>query len=307
MGKLPSFQFYPGDWVQDTRALSLSAKGAWIDILCALWRSPNRGTLGLPLIGWARLIGATTETTTTALCELIELHTCDSNLTPDEVRAIGFGRVNEPGSNEVHGPGPNQVRNAALQKCNVEITLVNRRMVREERDRRGNALRQERYRVTRSSNANVTDKVTPPSSSSSSSSLHPPTPQRGNGRRVSPAEFDRFWQAYPRKEAKQDALKSFAKLNPDSALVDTMISWIGEAILSEQWKDKGKIPHPATWLNGRRWEGDTPPKPTGNGSRPQQACLPEDPPGSDPRPPKGMRWARGPDGTVIHPLRAVLV
>ncbi len=30
MAKLPAFQFYPGDWIQDTRALTLAAKGAWI-------------------------------------------------------------------------------------------------------------------------------------------------------------------------------------------------------------------------------------------------------------------------------------
>lgn len=69
-GKAPAFQFYVGDWLQDTRALSLSAKGAWIDILCALWRSSSRGTLTLPLIGWARLIGGTVEQTNEVISEL---------------------------------------------------------------------------------------------------------------------------------------------------------------------------------------------------------------------------------------------
>jgi len=73
--------------------------------------------------------------------------------------------------------------------------------------------------------------------------------------------FEKFWEAYPRKEAKLAARKAFEKLKPDEALLAEMIPWLEKACQSEQWQDKSKIPHPATWLNQKRWEGDPPPMP----------------------------------------------
>src|SRR5512139_3445991 len=45
--KLPSFQFYPGDWMKDPglRSVSLEARGLWIDMLCLLFESGRRGYL----------------------------------------------------------------------------------------------------------------------------------------------------------------------------------------------------------------------------------------------------------------------
>lgn len=47
MSKLPSMQFYPGDWMKDPalRAVSISARGLWIDMLCLMWESARRGYL----------------------------------------------------------------------------------------------------------------------------------------------------------------------------------------------------------------------------------------------------------------------
>ena len=74
--------------------------------------------------------------------------------------------------------------------------------------------------------------------------------------------FARFWMEYPRKEAKQAAIKAFEKLKPDEALLEIMLSAIRKSKESAQWQESGGqfIPHPATWLNQRRWE-DEPPKP----------------------------------------------
>ena len=70
--------------------------------------------------------------------------------------------------------------------------------------------------------------------------------------------FDRFWTAYPRKVAKPDARKKFEKLNPDEALLETMLAAIEKQKRSDQWiRDGGQfIPHPSTWLNQRRWEDE---------------------------------------------------
>jgi hypothetical protein len=48
--KLPAFQFYPGDWRRDpgVQALDHAAKGVWIDLLCMMHDSPERGRLVFP-------------------------------------------------------------------------------------------------------------------------------------------------------------------------------------------------------------------------------------------------------------------
>ncbi len=70
--------------------------------------------------------------------------------------------------------------------------------------------------------------------------------------------FSIFWSAYPKKQAKGKAESAFKKLNPDETLMATIMSAIEKAKKSESWlKDNGKfIPHPATWLNGQRWEDE---------------------------------------------------
>lgn len=77
--------------------------------------------------------------------------------------------------------------------------------------------------------------------------------------------FDRFWKAYPRKENKARARKAWAKLAPDMALCRRMSAALEAQKCSEQWqRENGRyIPHPASWLNGRRWEDEAPaPAPT---------------------------------------------
>lgn len=89
----------------------------------------------------------------------------------------------------------------------------------------------------------------------------PPNPRkRGRGSvEQFPPGFESFWEAYPRKTAKPEAVKAFARLKVDDALLQRMLVAIAEQRSCEQWrKDGGQfIPHPATWLNGRRWEDRT--------------------------------------------------
>lgn len=73
--------------------------------------------------------------------------------------------------------------------------------------------------------------------------------------------FTQFWQAYPHKVGKQDAIKAFAKVDVD---IGVLLTALEKQKNSEQWqKDGGKfIPHPATWLNGKRWEDELEPSTT---------------------------------------------
>ena len=69
------------------------------------------------------------------------------------------------------------------------------------------------------------------------------------------SRFAAFWSVYPKKEAKLDAKKAWAKLNPDAALLETILSAIEQRKKSDTWQ-RGFIPNPATWINGRRWEDE---------------------------------------------------
>ena len=70
-------------------------------------------------------------------------------------------------------------------------------------------------------------------------------------------DFDRFWEAYPRKAGKEEARKAFQRVDvPVGVLVDA----ISVQRKSAQWQKEGGryVPFPANWLNQRRWE-DQPP------------------------------------------------
>ena len=67
-------------------------------------------------------------------------------------------------------------------------------------------------------------------------------------------DFEKFWSAYPRKAGnKQKAFEAFKKAGVS---LDILLTAIENQKQSAQWsKDNGQfIPHPTTWLNGKRWE-----------------------------------------------------
>lgn len=80
MAKLPSFQFYPGDWQKDAglRVCSIFARGLLIDLLCLMFDTVSRGKLCRPdgVTPWAdgeivdAVSGATRDEKLVALAEL---------------------------------------------------------------------------------------------------------------------------------------------------------------------------------------------------------------------------------------------
>lgn len=86
----------------------------------------------------------------------------------------------------------------------------------------------------------------------------PLTPLEGEGASVQQQRFEQFWQEYPKKVAKQYALKAWNRIKPDKALFEKIIKALQEQKQSEQWRrDNGKyIPNPATWLNGGYWDNE---------------------------------------------------
>jgi hypothetical protein len=89
-----------------------------------------------------------------------------------------------------------------------------------------------------------------------------------------PADFDRFWAAYPRHDAKQDAKRAWSQIRPDAALVARILA----DLETRRWPTEKKyIPLPATYLRGGRYDDETGPTggagpdPPANRWRPSQA------------------------------------
>jgi hypothetical protein len=64
-------------------------------------------------------------------------------------------------------------------------------------------------------------------------------------------EFLKFWNIYPRKEAKPDAFKAFKKIKADE--LDKILRHVP---MFCHGKEPQFIPHPASYLNKRRWEDE---------------------------------------------------
>lgn len=141
MGKAPAFQFYVKDWLSDPelQCVSASTKGIWIDALCYMWEAPERGKLTGTKEELGKLLRATNGDFSTFMEDLKNHKFCD----------IEYNENCD-----------------SVTPCHKKMTLINRRMVREEKAKDYHTLRQQRYREKKQSDA----RVTLPSSSSSPSS-----------------------------------------------------------------------------------------------------------------------------------------
>lgn len=68
--------------------------------------------------------------------------------------------------------------------------------------------------------------------------------------------FDRFWKAYPRKEGKPKALRTFEKLKITEETLELVMAELARQAKLKDWKhiNTKYIPMAQTWLNRRDWE-----------------------------------------------------
>lgn len=76
-----------------------------------------------------------------------------------------------------------------------------------------------------------------------------------------PPGFSEFWERYPNKRGRKEAIRAWQKLSPDEAVQASILkalAWQGQG---EDWRKEGGrfVPHASTYLNGERWL-DEPPK-----------------------------------------------
>lgn len=74
-------------------------------------------------------------------------------------------------------------------------------------------------------------------------------------------DFDRFWSAYPRKVGRKAAMKAFAKAIKLTSIEDILG---GVEDYKRHKPDWQHFCHPATWLNGERWDDEWEPEQSGS-------------------------------------------
>jgi hypothetical protein len=67
--------------------------------------------------------------------------------------------------------------------------------------------------------------------------------------------FETFWEAYPRKQGRGAAFRSWERLKPTDALLARMLAAIDQQRRSHAWlRERGRfIPNPAKWLDDEGW------------------------------------------------------
>jgi uncharacterized protein YdaU (DUF1376 family) len=195
----PSFPFYPKDWLASTRGLSGAARGYHIDMLALSWLNGGcdvdpetlRRSVGAEKAEWRRVWP--------------ELSTRWQ---------------------EVDG----RLVNPRLERVREEATAYTE--AKRIAGKLGGKAKAERLANGKQTpSKELADGLAKPSlalasASAVSSSLRSeedsPTPRKQKP--ADPPDFLRFWDAYPRRKAKGDARRAWAKLKPDAALVDLMLS-----------------------------------------------------------------------------------
>lgn len=98
--------------------------------------------------------------------------------------------------------------------------------------------------------------------------LKPParvTPEDSLQQETQEAGFAAFWECWPRKQDRQDAIRAWMKI--PLAEYPPIMAGLEKWKKSDQWT-RGVIPHASTWLNQKRWQDeDVPQKGANNGNR----------------------------------------
>jgi len=68
--------------------------------------------------------------------------------------------------------------------------------------------------------------------------------------------FDAFWAAYPRREARKDAMKAWTQAGGDEH-ADAILAALDWQRNTDQWR-RGYVPLAATYLRGERWTDENP-------------------------------------------------
>ena len=238
--KSPAFQFYPDSWLSsmDITLMTSAEEGAYIRLLCHAWLSPD---CGLPadsraLQTLSRLGSAWSKSEATIRAKFRQE---DGRIYNDRLLA-------ERSKQEVW---------REKSSAGGKRSGATRREANHEPKTKGGSL--------------LVDDLHEPNGNSSSPSPFPVntkakthTPTAAKTAAVSvidPVEgwfSQEFWPAYPRREAKVAALKAARAVLKTPELRAAALRALTLQLPDLTSRPPDKRPHPATWINGRRWEDE---------------------------------------------------
>lgn len=236
--KLPAFQFYPADWRKDpgVQSLSYHDRGIWLEIICLMHESDQRGKLLLngkpmPEDALARLLGLDKQIVTKTITTLLEYGVASLD---QETGALVCRRM---------------VRDEDLRK------------IRQEAGKMGGNPALLKQKDNQAATKQVKQRETPSSSSSTSSSS-------SKDRKVST-------KPEPDERSKHPAIQACRSITnrfPDKALWDGLILVLGELpdveklkACRHEWTKRGFNPNAWTWAIDWYRDG-IPQRPNQNGA-----------------------------------------
>lgn len=261
--KRPSFQFYPGDWLANSnlRRCTFEERGIWIAVMCLLHDQEPYGIARWPLAEIAQAVGCPVAKLKNIAAKGV-LKGDDKKLTEALIYTPRSGRKNGAPVTLI------EVQDGPIWYSSRMVEDEHKRIIRGEHGATpkdapkppfGDGIDDDIGAPPNTAPSHVRASRAGASSSSSSSPSGKPKPKpsssSGDDGDGDAKPFDVFWEAYPWKAGKQDAQKAWAKIKPDTALLQIMLEAIGAQLEGADWKrDNGQyIPRAATWLRGGRW------------------------------------------------------
>jgi hypothetical protein len=277
---LPWMKFDPAAWMVDTRVLSPTARGVWIDLICMMWQqSDSGGPLTKKVSALARMISLPEQEFREILEEFEQFDICF-------IKWSSNGLVTELVTGSVTGVVTDHVTGVVTELVtggkDQYVTIACRRMLREAKEREGNRERQSKKRA---STENVTGGVTVQEEKrieekreeeireDQESALRLDCPSetqkpkrrkswtrdqlRAEGYEAYP-NFMVWWKAYPNSKAKRGAFEVWVRDGLEFEDQEMMLRVLRAHCRSPEWvKDSGQyVPHAATYLNSRRFEDE---------------------------------------------------
>lgn len=104
--------------------------------------------------------------------------------------------------------------------------------------------------------ASPTSTSTSSSSPTSTSTSSIPQANGAKAPAVPTALVEEIYQAYPRKEGREDALRAIRKRIKEGKDPQFLLERVKTYAAAIAWKERDFIPHPATWFNNGRYDDD---------------------------------------------------
>jgi hypothetical protein len=250
MNEKPWMKFFTGDWIKGTRRLKPEPKSAWIDLLCYMWENVPRGELFETDEHLAIMLGMDGLVARTTIAELVDrgfltrLKICPK-CAPGPFSFEALSHALSASCPHLVPPFVRILSRRMSRECHAQIVRAAQQQNRRARD----TLRKQRQRSH-------------PCNKNEASHYSEVICQSKENTKENEA-FETFWNTYPKKVAKVQAVKAWVKLRPNPDLAAKITQSVEAFKLTESWtKDSGQfVPHPATFLNQRRWEDQVPPPP----------------------------------------------